>query len=75
MYFMIRDNNNTRWAYGDVNGVNPSLIEICKYLLTSAAPEIFTIVFFTASEIIENISLVDYAGREQIVSDIPEWRK
>lgn len=62
MYFIIRDDKNTRWAYGDENGMNPSLMDICKYLLSSSKPEIFTVTFFDNTGIKKEVPLVDYIG-------------
>lgn len=60
MYFIIVDDVNTRWAYGPCEGGYPSMIDICKYLMTSLRPEIFTIIFFDAAGIQKKIKLVDY---------------
>ena len=61
MYFVIRDNNDTVWAYGDAeNGKNPSLTDICEYLLSSSKPEIFTLTFFDDTGIKKEVSLLDY---------------
>lgn len=42
--FMIVDQSNTLWAYGDTFG-NPELRKITEYLLSCNDPSIFTIVF------------------------------
>lgn len=63
MYFVIRDNNNTMWAYGHENGINPSLMDICKYLLSSCSkPDIFTLTFFDNTGITKEVPLIDYIG-------------
>ena len=66
MYFIIKDNKNTRWAYGDVNGKNPSLPEIIEYLKTSLHPEIFTIVFFNENKILGERSILEYTKIEEV---------
>lgn len=75
MYFVIKDNDNCRWAYGETEATNKTINfkSICDYLMSSLHPEIFTIVFFemvgTAEgikpEIREEVKLVDYMNRKR----------
>ena len=65
MYFIIVDNQNTRWAYGPVNGGNPSLPDIVNYLKTSLHPEIFTIIFFDNTGIVKKQSIIEYTSEKE----------
>ena len=60
MFFLITDNKKTTWAYGDTAGTNPTLADICSYLMKSTHPDIFTIIFFTNTGIVRKVSLIDY---------------
>lgn len=63
MNFIIIDNKNTRWAYGNTEDKGTfNFQSICKYLMGCLHPEIFTIIFFDSKEIIKRVSLVEYMG-------------
>ena len=57
----IRDNNNTLWAYGNTEATGTfNFQSICEYLMKCLHPEIFTIVFFTGTEILKEVPLIEY---------------
>lgn len=61
MYFIIKDDNNTRWAYGNTEYEGTiNFNSICNYLMGCLHPEIFTIIFFNNKEIIRTVSLLEY---------------
>ena len=61
MNFIIKDNKNTMWAHGNTEDKGTFNFQtICDYLMGCLHPEIFTIVFFTDTEIIKEIPLIEY---------------